>query len=342
MAWLSFLKKTPKSFLGIDIGSSSIRVVELGRKGQSFELNNYGEMATTTLAKTNWSFSNRETAKALTAILKEAGIDTREVNFSIQDFSSFFTSFELPSMSEKELEQAVRYEARSYIPLPLSEITLDWQVVDKKNILVTAVPNDVIAQYKEIASMAELNIKALEAEIFAMARPLAKQDNKITAVIDIGARSTTCNILERGNLKMSHSFNVSGNELTEILSRSLKIDYQKAEEMKKTHGLTGINGEEREIRDILLPLVDSLIAETKRTLHNFHAQEGKETQKVVLAGGMALMPGLEKYFSQELKVETEIVNPFSSVSFPGLLTDTLKEMGPRYIIAVGLALKGLE
>lgn len=352
MAWFQFkFKKTPRSFLGIDIGTSAIKLLELGRRGKGIQLDNYGEIKTPSVRRDVLLLSNQQMARAIKAILREAGMQSRAVNFSIPDFSSFFTSFELPPMSAKELESAVRFEARSYIPLPLSEITLDWQVVEgqvlnkTKNplkILVAAIPNAVISQYQEIASVCGLEIKALEAEVFALSRSLAKNEAKITAIIDIGARSTTCNIFEKENLKISHSFNVSGNELTEILSRSLKVDYEKAEELKKKAGLFGFEDEAKDVKAVLLPLIDSIVAEMKKTFKNFHQQESREVEKLILAGGSALMPGLKEYFFQEFAKEIEIANPFKGILFPPILSDTLKEMGPSYAIAVGLALKGLE
>lgn len=360
MKWFSFkFKKAPKNFLGIDIGTSSIKVVELSRKGQIIKLVNYGEIKTASLQKTPFRIvekdglllSDREIAVAIEEVLKEAGIQSREVNFSIPDFSSFFTTFELPPMSQKELESAVRYEARSYIPLPLSEITLDWAVLEKGEgkkaesplgILVVAIPNEVINQYQEIAAHSGLQIKALEAEVFALCRPLAKNKKNIAAVIDLGARSTTCNILEIGTLKLSHSFNISGNELTEILSRSLGTEYQAAEELKKNFGLVGQEKQGQNVRDILLPLIDSILTEIKKIFQNYSQGGSKEIEEIILAGGTALLPGLKEYFSEELKKEVELANPFSKTEFPPILGETLKQMGPSYAIAVGLAMRGLE
>lgn len=360
MAWFPFkFKKSPKSFLGIDIGTSSIRVVELGKKSSKRQLENYGEIATSPIQKTilttnrgSFYLSNQEVASAISAVLKEAGIETKEVNFPIPDFFSFFTSFDLPQMSEKELEQAVKYEARGYIPLPLSEVTLDWQVVDKAGfqdktsplkILVVAIPNEIINQYQQISFLAKLELRSLEAEVFALQRSLSQSSEKPAAVVDVGARSTTCNIFEKETLKTSHSFNVSGNELTEILSRSLKIDYQEAEKLKKEHGLLGFGQEGKDVKEILSPLIESILAETKKTFQAFLVQEGKNVQELFLAGGSALMPGLKDYFAKELgQVKVEILNPFADISYPVLLTDTLKEMGPAWVIAVGSALRGLE
>lgn len=361
MSWFPFrIKKSPKSFLGIDIGTSAIRVVELTKQGSGKKLENYGEIKTVslqaapfrTIEKDSLLLSNQETAKAISAILTEAGVQSRAANFSIPDYSTFFTNIKLPSMTPKELAQAVRYEARSYVPLPLSEITLDWQVLgsdistgqknNSSKILVVAIPNDVIRQYQEIAEQAGLEIKALEAEAFALARAAVRDEKRVTAIVDVGARSTTCNILENGILKMSHSFNISGNELTEVLSRSLGIDYKEADELKKTMGLIQQEESRENARDIFLPLVDLILAEVKKIFQNFYQQEGKEVERIILAGGSSLMPGLREYFFEEFKRETEIPNPFSVLSFPPILDETLREMGPSWAIAVGLALRGLE
>lgn len=359
MVRFPFTFRKAKSFLGIDIGTSSIKIIELSKKGAKKQLENYGEITILTLQKPFSVLSResrllpaQEVASAISAVLIEAGISTREVNFSIPDFSSFFTSFNLPRMSEKELEQAIQYEARSYIPLPLSEITLDWQIINKTasqkeasplKILVVAIPNEIIKQYQQISFLAKLELKSMEAEVFALQRSLAKSTEKTAAVIDIGARSTTCNIFEKEILESSHSFNVSGNELSVIISRSLRIDYQQAENLKKEYGLLGLGQKGKEIKEILLPLVDSIISETKKTIQAFLDKEGKNVEKLFLAGGSALMPGLKEYFAEELApLKVDIANPFAGIGYPEILGDTLKDMGSAWAIAVGSALRGLE
>jgi len=357
MRWLSF-KRVPKKFLGIDIGTSSIRVVELSQKHEKRFLENYGEIKIFpfqkipfgTFEKNNFSLSTKETAKGILTILKEAGIQTKDVNFSIPDFTSFFTYLELPSMTEKEIPSAITYEARNYIPLPLSELTLDWSIIEKKTIdslestlkiLVIAIPNETVYQCEEIAKLAGLHLKSLEAEAFSLTRSLAKNNKENIGIIDIGARSTTCNIIENGILKTSHSFNFSGNEMTEILSKSLEIDYEQAEECKKNVGIKIEESTEKKIREILLPLIDAVLIEIKKIFANFH-QEGKEITKVVLTGGSCLLPGLKDYFFEKLEKPVEIANPFLDISYPAILKELLEKMGPTYAIAVGLALKGFE
>ncbi len=350
--------------MGIDIGTYSIRVVEINKKDDVFTLENYGEVKTSQIFKTpaaanmqNGSLiTNQEVALIVTTILREAGMTTKYANFSVPDFSSFYTSFELPPMTKDELSKVVKYEARSYIPLPLSEVTLDWVLINKKDdkgvlsgkekspvkVLVVAISNQIVNNYKEIAAISKLDIKNLEAEAFALARACARGIEEPVCLVDIGARSTTVNILENGLLKMSHSINVSGNEFTQILSKSLRIDYERADELKKRVGLMSATKVEEDVKDTLLPLVDSILLEVRRADDNYYNTEGQRIKKVVLAGGSALMPGLKEYVAYELKKEVQVANPFASIAHEAVLGESLTEMGPSFAIAVGLCLKGLE
>ena len=355
----------PKKFLGIDIGTSYIKVVELRRKGSGARLENYGELGILypkkkpfrIFEKDTLLLSDQDVAVVIQKICQEAGVQTKEVNFSIPDFATFFTTFKIPEMTKDEIPEAIQHEARPYIPLPFSEITLDWVVIEGEpgrtplKVLVAAIPNDVIRQYEEIARIARLNLKTLEPEVFALARSLKPlwtkkngDNNKVFALIDIGARSTTFNILEQGVLKLSHSFSIGSNELTEMLARALNISSVEADDLKAKKGIAPAVGSEKDdnVRELLLPLVDNMISETKKIFRTFFQNEGKEVEKIVLAGGIAFLPGLKDYFAQELQRETLIADPFSGISYPSALAETLKNSGPSFAVAVGLALKGFE
>jgi len=360
---LERFKILPNRFLGIDIGTSSIKVVELSRWRDRIKLENYGEIQASALFKKPFrtferntlSLSHQNIARAIKAILEEANVKTRQVTFSIPDFSSFFTNFELPAMTEEELPQAVTYEAKRYIPMPLGEVTLDWQVIEgtpsekesKLKILVVAVPNEVINQYKAIAEGSQLELRALEAEVFGLLHSLVEKETVgPVALVDIGDRTTTCSIIDDRTLYASHSFDLSGDELTEVISRGLSMDYKAAEDLKEKYGILEIGDEKREkgkeIREILLPLVNVILKEIERVCQHFKQTEGKEVKTVILAGGTALLPGLREHIQQHLKKEVKVANPFSNLLYPPILENTLKKMGPSFAIAVGMALRGLK
>jgi len=357
-----FQKLLPKKFLGIDIGTSAIKVVELSSFAEKIKLENYGQISTSavyqnpfrTFEKTVLLLSTKDISRGLKAIFEEAKIKTKKAIFSIPDFASFFTSFELPPMTEEELPQAVKSEARRYIPMPLAEVAIDWQLIGGKsigkkqtklNILLVAVPNEIINQYREIALSLDLEIIFLEAEVFSLARSLIKEEEKgVIGLIDAGARTTTCSIIEKRVLKASYSLDTSGDDLTERIAKGFGIDYELAEYLKRKCGITSAppSLEGKDVREILIPLVDSIWRESEKTFRSFSLKEGKEIEKIFLSGGMTLLPGLLEYFKDCFKKEVEIGNPFQKISYPLTLEETLKEMGPSYAIAVGLAMRGFE
>jgi len=357
MVWNPF-KSASKNFLGIDIGTTAIKVIELSKRGDRIKLENYGEALAQTLYekpfrtidKNTLLFSSHEIAKALLAIFEEAKIIEKRSVFSIPDFGSFFIDFSLPPMTKEELPEAIKYEAKQYIPMPLSEVTLDWSIIGGEmgkgrqkstplKILMVAVPTEIINQYQEIASLAGIKLQAIEAEAFGLLRSLIRNDKRVICIIDIGAQSTTINIIDNGILKKSHSFDISGGELTQLVAKSLNVDFDAAERLKREMGL-GEGGQD--IKKILLPLVDYIIAEADKILRAFLQQEGKEPEKIILAGGSAQLPGLKKYFLETFKKEIEVANPFADIFYPPVLEETLKQMGSSYAIAVGMALRGLE
>lgn len=363
MIWNLF-KKPGKSFLGVDIGTFSIKIVELSLSGNRRKLENYGEIEAEAFynkpfrvfEKNMLTVSDRDVVRAILAILEATGLKTKKAYFSIPDFSSFFTTFSLPFMTDEELEQAIRYEARRHVPLPLADVTLDWQIIEggkspgqKSNslkILLVAVPNEIIQQYLNIAKNSQLELIALEAEAFGLVRALIKEEEKGPVVlIDIGARSTTISIINNGILKSSHSFNTSGNDFTSAISRGLNVDYKAAEELKKKHGIVGHGSREGEVetntRELMLPLIDLLLNEAKKISQDFYQTENEKIQQVIIAGGTAMLPGLPEYFSKILEKPVKIGNPFEDIYYPPILDETLKKVGSSYAIALGMALRGL-
>ncbi len=367
-----FFQKRPKKFLGIDIGTSFIRMVEISKKGNDYILSNYGELDESyikgevfrTSKENAFSLSDKNIAEAINVILEEAEIETKKVSFSIPDFCSFFVDFELPIMDKKKIKEAVFYQVKPSIPLPINEVSLDWLIVEGEpsktplKVLVAVIPNEVIIQYQKIANLIGLELKFLESEVFALSRIIFEEikdnkieKNKIIGLIDIGAASMTCSIIDQGILKSSYSFNIGGAELTKVIDRSLDIDYNKAEKLKRKYGLlTDVEIKELSkniflknvFPKILTPLVDSMLSEIKGVFRNFYREEGKEIDRVILAGGVSMMPGLKDYFKDKLNKEVERINPFSVVNYPLILEPTLKKLAPTYGVALGLSLKGLE
>ncbi len=349
---ISFFEKT---FLGIDIGTSSVKAIELSKKGKKINLENYGEISSLAFfkerfrgyRKTSLQLSVDDIARGIKALLEESGIRTRRVSFSIPDFSTFFVNLNLPPMSKEELPSGVKYAARQYIPLPLTEVSLDWMLIegkpdaqDRLKVLLAAVPNDLIYQYQKISQLSGLKLDFLEAEAFSLARAIVPRGSKeVLSIVDIGAQSTTVNIIDEGRLKRSYSLNIAGNHLTRAVSTALSIDYRKAEEMKSEIGLLPSR---KRIDRLLYPLINAILIEVKRILKDFLVAEEKNISEIILAGSSANLPGLKQYFESELGKKVSVANPFKNIFYPTVLEKELREIGPSFAVAVGLALRGLE
>jgi type IV pilus assembly protein PilM len=340
-----------KSFLGVDIGTSSFKVVELSSKN-GIRLENYGQLRaeyfTEKKSTQGLILSNDYIIAGLSSILQESKIRTKETVFAVPDYATFFTSFDLPAMSKPELEEAIRYEAPRHIPLPLSEVTLDWEVIKGNplaenrqplKVMLVAVPNETISQYDKIARALGLKIIAMETEVFSLARALIKYQDKrsVLCLIDCGQKTTTINIFSQNILKTSHSVDISSEELTQTLADTLKVDLHKAEIVKRMYGLS----KEESVRKILAPQIDILIKETREVFNQYFLEEKEKVEKIIMAGGIAHLPGLKEYFLEQIKLPMEIANPFIDISYPPGLDLILKKIGPEFTIAVGAALRGL-
>ncbi|MFH1968219.1 MAG: type IV pilus assembly protein PilM [bacterium] len=345
----------PKKMVGVDIGTSSIKIVELSRWGQGKTLENYGEIKSVSLYKEpfrnsekgGYLLSNYFVSRAIRAVLDEARIKTKAAIFSIPDFSTFCTSFELPPMSAKEVPEAVYYNAPQYIPLPTTETTLDWRLVEgtpgnkksKLKIFLVAIPNQTVQDSRTVAQLAGLELYAVEAEALGLARALVKENRDFICLVDIGVQSTTVSIVDRQKVKKSYSIDFAGSQLTHAISSALGLGHLQAEEFKNKQGLLP---SKENISKTLYLLIDPLLLEIKKILVNFQQEEGKEADLIYLTGGTSALPGLKEYFQESLKKKVEIPNCFSELLYPPILEKTLLNIAPRFSVATGVALGGLE
>jgi len=345
----------PKRMVGVDIGTSSIKIVELSRWGHGKTLENYGEIKSKYLykevprgiEKKTQFLSNYFVARAIRAVLDEARIKTRAAVFSIPDFLTFCTSFELPPMTEKEVPEAVYYNASQYIPLPITEATLDFSLVEgmpgdknsKLKIFLVAIPNQVIQDYRNIAQMAGIDLWAVESESGALVNSLIKEERSCVCLIDIGVQSTIVSIVDKKKLRKSYSLDFGGGQLEYGVASALGLTNTEAEEIKNSEGLLSTR---EEISKTLYLLIDPLIIEVKKLWSKFYLEVGKDIDVVYLSGGTANLSGLKEYFAEVLKKKVEIPNCFSDLLYPPILEETLKKIAPSFSVAVGAALGQLE
>jgi type IV pilus assembly protein PilM len=355
----SFLKNftRPGKFLGCDIGTTSIKMVELARKGNATQLKNYAlletlghfERSNNVIHANALKISERETIQLLKTLLAKTKFSTNAVVASIPSFASFVTLLELPDMPPEETKKTMLYQVEQHIPLPLSEVAVDWAIVGqredesgftKQQILMIAIPNETIAKYRAIFTGAGLSLKALEVEILASTRAVVGSDQTPSVLLDIGARSTNVTVVDQGFVKSNMQIDYAGDSLTVAVAKGLGIDSKRAEELKKQRGLLGGRGE-YELSTLEIPFLDVILQEANQARAQYEHDFGKKIERVLLIGGGANLLGIEKYAEQLLGVPVVLGNGLLYVGAPADLQVVAKELETRFAIAVGCAVKGL-
>lgn len=356
-------KHRSKTCIGLDIGTSSIKMVQLKRSEGRYKLETYGELQTYGyLEKLNDPFQTKslkmlesQVVEMIKKLFKETEVSTKRAAISIPIFSSFVSVIDLPPMSEKELSRALVFEAKRYIPISLSEVRIDWKVIGKEKmgseekkdlfkfrVLLIAVPKEVIDKYLRIANRLNLKLLALELESFSYIRALVGNDKSTACILDLGARSTSFTIVDKGLIQMSHSLDIAGSELTRALAHGMGIDFQRAEMYKKQRGLNHQELEAGgEAKEIILTLIDKIVFEIERMISVYQTKTKRKVTKLILGGGSGSLIGLNDYLEKKLNIEIIMGNPWVKVSYPPILESILKEIAPRFAVAIGLAMREL-
>ncbi|OGY57110.1 MAG: hypothetical protein A3D47_00365 [Candidatus Colwellbacteria bacterium RIFCSPHIGHO2_02_FULL_43_15] len=343
------------SSLGVDIGTASIKMVELAQVNGKPTLKNYGilesyghlERPNDAIQTSTLKVLEKETGDLLKLLLKNLNITTTDAVASLPTFSSFTTLLDVPVMSPKETAQAMEYQAKAFVPMPISEISIDWLPVgeyddDKglkhQQIFLVSVPNEQVRKYKRIFKIAGLNLKALEIEGLSIARILTMGDPTTTLIVDIGARSTTFSIAERGLLKQTAQIDWGGGSIAQVIASSLNINIRRAEELKRQKGLLAMGGEQ-ELSTLMMPMLDAILNEVVRFKDNYEKNYRGKVERIMLAGGGSSLAGLEKYVGDQFKIPVVKADPFSKIVCPLETEPTIKDIGPSFSVALGLSMR---
>jgi type IV pilus assembly protein PilM len=347
------LGRRETSIVGIDIGASSVKVVELKEADGRAILKTYGELKTAGYFKQVdhervmgggfLRFLDTDIGKMVADVVREAGVESKQAVFSIPSASSFITLVDFPRLQEHEIAEAIPFEAKKYVPIPTTEVSLGWEVIDEGDsavvkVLLVAVPHEVIEKYKRIADYAKLELRALEIEHFAMIRSLVPREKRSVLVFNIGDHATNVAIVREGVLRLTHTIDRGAAEITKVLARGLGVAEERAEHFKKTIGLSD-RPEEQEVSDIIAPLMDSLLHEVSRIINVYNRSSRDRVDKIVLGGGGANLRGLLDYSVKLFGFEVVLGNPFARVVYPAFMQPVLKELGPSFAVAVGLSLR---
>lgn len=375
------LPKGSGSVLGIDIGSSSIKVVQLRREHGAAVLETYGELALGPYAGLETGRATHLTpeklSEALKSIMTEANVTTKVCGVSIPFSSSLISLIDMPGLDPSQLAKMIPIEARKYIPVPITEVQLDWFILpedeshyvsaeesaagdarvqaglprvedtpqqSRSRVLLVAIHNEVLTRYADVLKNLQLRPSFYEIEIFSSIRATLDRGIAPVAIVDIGAAVTKLYIVEYGIVRISHVINRGGQDITIALSKSLGISVAKAEELKRQVGLLGetMEGDNKRISETALLAMEYIFAEAKRAILSYEKKYARNLSKVVLTGGGALLQGALPFAQKRLEVDVVLGDPFDKLQAPAFLEDVLKAVGPDFTVAVGLAIRKLQ
>ena len=346
---LNFFAKD-RSVLGIDVGTSSLKIIQIRREKEQAVLETYGELSAAAYSGGEPGravlLADEKVSEMIVDLKKEAGATAKRAVIGIPVRYSFITVVEMPELTDEQLKEAVQFEARRYIPIPLQDVVLDWWPIPKKNdkrgatVLLAAVQRDIVEKYKRIVTVAQLESAGFEIEAFPPTRLLGSRGRGAVMTIDIGALSTKISIVVDGIIHSVHHVDRASQAFSLAISQSLGIDFQRAEVMKQSVGISQ-RPEAAGVRHTITPLIDSLFDEADRLRTSFRRRFDTPVDKAIVLGGGSLMPGFVDYAVERLGIEVILSNPFQKLSYPAFLQPALKKIAPSFTVATGLALRAL-
>lgn len=354
-----------KSVLGIDISSSTIRLVQIGRSKGRAILETYGELNLGPYAgiegARSTSLSPDKLSDALVDLMKEAKTSTIECGVAIPLSSSLINIVQMPDVGESKLKDMVPIEVRKYIPVSIDEVMVDWRIVPqvemqtredverpkeeskvkKVEVLTVAIHKETIDKYTEVIKRAGLRAGFFEVEVFSTIRVALEEEFAPTMIVGLGAGTTKIYIVDRKILRESHIISRGSQEITVTLTKGLGVTLQQAEDMKKRYGVIqqGVGSDVGQISSLV---IDAIFSEAQRIMFAYQRKYSRNIDRVVLTGGGSIMPGLIDRVRSILQTNVSLAESFNKVETPAFLNDVLKQIGPRFDVAIGAALRRLE
>ncbi|MFA5358967.1 MAG: type IV pilus assembly protein PilM [Patescibacteria group bacterium] len=344
------------SYLGVDIGAHNIKLVELEDQRGRPRLLTYGYTDQIVSSDVPDLLENvDETVLIIKELIKKAKVKSKKVVAALpvsSIFSSVISLSNIKADSPKDLEDAIKWQAKKVIPMPLEEMILYHNVLKKaeekvdgralvQRFLLTAAPRNLVKIYLDIFKKAGLQIISLETESFALSRSLIGSDKSAVMVVDMGEATTNISVVRDGVPLLNRSIDTAGQSFTKIFSKNLGLDNLTAERFKRD--LSGLTAQS-EIAAIK-ELFDNLVHEINYCF-NLYQQESNmidgKIEKIILTGGSALLPNLDKYLSQNLNVKAFLGDPWARIVYPQDLQPILDKIGPRLSIAIGLAMREIS
>jgi len=338
---------------GLDIGTSTIKMVWFGREKNMIEYSSSLLIPTPLSGIQSESvFDHQEMSQVIKKYVAEAKITTNYVNIALPENQVFTKVIDLPVLSDKELSNAIYWEAEQYIPAQLNTMTLDWSVLHrpldaksegKMQVLLVAAPIQLVKRYQSILELAGLSLVAVETEILSVVRSIVPGGTTPTSLtMHMGALSTSIAIIQNGMMIFNYSIPLGGIAMTRGIAADFGFSPTQAEEYKKVYGLSDKNFGGKVGRAIE-PILTEIVSEVRKAMAFYSEKYKNESpiSQILLTGGGANLPGIDLFFVQNIGIETVIANPWKMLNIQKV-PENIQAHGSEYAVAIGLALKEYE
>lgn len=340
-----------KGTIGLDIGSSYIKIVQLKDLKGGYELELFDVLPLPPELIVDGSIIDSfRLLDSLKELLRKSKVKTKDSVIGIAGHSSVIIKrISLPEMSEEELSESIKFEAEQYVPFDIEEVNLDFQILGPKSepgqmdVILVAVKKDIINEYVSVVKEAGFNPVIVDVNSFALENMYEInyeiEPDKNVAIVNIGASTINMNILKGGISVFTRDSAIGSNLHTETLQREFNLTYENAERLKKGEPVENVSSDDA--FSVIESASDEIISEVNRSFEYFRSSVVHEDiNEVVLSGGCALIKNFLKPFAERIGVETKVIEPFRNIKIPKKFDVTyIEEMAPMAAVAVGLAIR---
>jgi len=341
-----------KGLVGVDIGSSAIKVVELkpgGKGGNEYQLTNLGLEPLPPEAIVDGAIMDSGAViDAIQRLFTAQKIKTNDVATSVSGNAVIVKKISLPQMTTEELAESIHWEAEQYIPFDIQDVSLDYEVVEgggsggNMDVLLVAVKKDKIGDYTSAISQAGKNPSIVDVDVFALQNcyevNYGIDAGRVVALLNVGASIMNINITKGATSIFNRDIAVGGNQYTDAIQKDLNLSFDQAEALKKGARVEGANPEN--LQPILQAVSENIALEIQKTFDFFKATSSEDRiDRIFLSGGTAKVKGLQELLADRFDAGVELLNPFNSVTYNPreFDPDFISDIGPSAAIAVGLA-----
>ncbi len=333
--------------VGIDFGNYSVKAVELHNVKSTPSLSAFGDQAIPAgVLNSDAKEHKKKLADALKSLYKSSGFRNKRVVLAIPESAVFTRYIDFPGLRESELETAVFFKAKQYIPIPIEEVQMSYIVLgydaqqSTYNVLLVAAPKKTIDIYLDIAVQAGLETLAIETESIAIGRAMYRASQlRHMVILDFGSKTTDMSIMYEGQMIFSQSIAIGSDSMTQALVNQFGLEYTQAEQYKRNYGVS-TNVLENKIHNALKPILEAMLMEIQRGVEFYKTTTLRHSPKDFLLNGEgAMLPGLSDFVKASFNVETHIADPWVNIQVPKKLQPLVEKNKPNFSVALGLALK---